>query len=231
MQKGRNFFMARNEDNTVSSKNQVSISQSVCFEDRGGKRILFLGNSITKHAPAENIGWFNDWGMAASSEDKDYVHRTMAKVWEISPNTSFMIAQIAQWEREYWNENLMNEQYSAVIDFKADIIIMRAIENVRGLDHNGYSFEDGYKALINKLAKKDAKVVLTNSFWEETQKNEIVKKIASEQNYKLVDVCIGADDRYTAKGLFEHSGVASHPGDEGMEEIASRIFEEIKEFI
>ncbi len=223
--------MARNEDNTVSSKNQVSVSQSIYFEDRGGKRILFLGNSITKHAPAESIGWFNDWGMAASSEDKDYVHRTMAKVWEISPNASFMVAQIAPWEREYWNENLMNEQYPAVIDFKADIIIMRAIENVRELNNNGYTWEQGYKFLLDKLSKEDTKIVLTNSFWQHNEKNGIVEKIAKERNYKLVDVCIGADDRYTAKGLFEHSGVAAHPGDEGMEEIATRIFDAIEEYL
>ena len=223
--------MARNEDNTVSSKNQVSVSQLVYFDDRGGKRILFLGNSITKHAPAESIGWFNDWGMAASSEDKDYVHRTMSKVWEVDPIASFMVAQIASWEREYWNKNLMSEQYPAIIDFKADIIIMRAIENVRDLEHDGYTWEQGYKDLLDTLSTDTTKIVLTNSFWQQNEKNEIVEKIAKERNYKLVDVCIGADDRYTAKGLFEHAGVAAHPGDEGMEEIASRIFDGIKEYL
>lgn len=223
--------MARNEDNTVSSKNQVSVSQLVYFDDRGGKRILFLGNSITKHAPAESIGWFNDWGMAASSEDKDYVHRTMSKVWEVDPTASFMVAQIASWEREYWNKNLMSEQYPATIDFKADIIIMRAIENVRDLEHDGYTWEQGYKDLLDTLSTDTTKIVLTNSFWQQNEKNEIVEKIAKERNYKLVDVCIGADDRYTAKGLFEHAGVAAHPGDEGMEEIASRIFDGIKEYL
>lgn len=223
--------MARNEDNTVSSKNQVSVSGSIYFDERGGKRILFLGNSITKHAPAEAIGWFNDWGMAASSEDKDYVHRTMAKVWEKSPQTSFMVAQIASWEREYWNENLIDEQYLAVVNFKADIIIMRAIENVRELEHEGYTWEQGYKDLMDKLKKEDTKIVLTNSFWQQNEKNQIVENIAKERKYKLVDVCIGADDRYTAKGFFQHAGVAAHPGDEGMEEIASRIFDGIKEYL
>ena len=223
--------MARNEDNTVSSKNQVSVSGSIYFDERGGKRILFLGNSITKHSPSEAIGWYGSWGMAASSEDKDYVHRTMAKVWEVAPQTSFMVAQIANWEREYWNKKLILEQYSAVINFKADIIIMRAIENVRELEHDGYTWEQSYKDLLDAFSKETTKIVLTNSFWQQKEKNDIVEKIAKERNYKIADVCIGADDRYTAKGLFEHAGVAAHPGDEGMEEIASRIFDGIKEYL
>ena len=33
-------------------------------------KILFLGNSITLHAPSESIGWMTNWGMAASAQDK-----------------------------------------------------------------------------------------------------------------------------------------------------------------
>ena len=51
-------------------------------------KVLFLGNSITRHGPKADIGWTRDWGMAATSEDKDYVHllgRQLAKVAGAAP--------------------------------------------------------------------------------------------------------------------------------------------------
>ena len=38
------------------------------------QRILFVGNSLTSHGPKADIDWHGNWGMAATSLDKDYVH-------------------------------------------------------------------------------------------------------------------------------------------------------------
>ena len=43
-------------------------------------RILFLGNSLTLHGPKPEIEWTGNWGMAASAQDKDFVHLLTAAI-------------------------------------------------------------------------------------------------------------------------------------------------------
>ena len=41
----------------------------------GGEfKVLVYGNSIALHAPKADIGWTNNWGMAASAPEKDFAH-------------------------------------------------------------------------------------------------------------------------------------------------------------
>ncbi len=225
--------MAKMEDNTVSSENQRSKEESIFGKEGSGKKILFLGNSITLHAPSPTIGWYNNWGMAASSIDKDYVHQTMKMVWEQKPETSFLVAQIAPWEREFWNEQIVDDNFAEAVNYDADIIIMRAVENMRDPDIAAHDFEAGYCMLLDKMNKSGkADIVLTSSFWDCPARDKRIKGIAEKRGYKYVHLAdLGGQDKYTAKGLFEHSGVAAHPGDLGMLVIAERIFDAIKEYI
>ena len=54
------------EKNNVSALRQIQNKNRVEIVDNAGKtRVLFVGNSITRHEPKPEIGWINDWGMAA----------------------------------------------------------------------------------------------------------------------------------------------------------------------
>ena len=80
--------MARIDENTVESVNQLASSDIVFYmgDRRAEKRLLIVGNSITRHGPKKDIGWDGDWGMAADSPDKDYVHILQRKLEENGKN-------------------------------------------------------------------------------------------------------------------------------------------------
>ncbi|MBR5188437.1 MAG: hypothetical protein IKW18_08200, partial [Clostridia bacterium] len=60
--------------NTVKSENQLKENEFVTFEklENKGLRVMFLGNSITRHVIKEEIGWYSNCGMASSAKEKDY---------------------------------------------------------------------------------------------------------------------------------------------------------------
>lgn len=220
--------------NTVNAKNQLKDSPCVRFEnvDGSGKRIMFVGNSITLHTVSHSIGWHNEWGMAASEKEKDYVHIAMNEVSKIAPDSQFCICQIAEWEREYKNGKSKHCLYESAREFNADIIIMRAIENCPNEDFEGKIFKNELDVLLSFLNKSQkAKIILTTGFWRHPG-DLIIREYAKENNLPCIELGdLGQRDDMKAIGLFEHSGVANHPGDLGMKTIAERILKELRKII
>ena len=50
--------------------------QTVQDSTDGAYKILFVGNSITRHGILQELNWNCEAGMAASAEENDYVHQT-----------------------------------------------------------------------------------------------------------------------------------------------------------
>ncbi len=97
------------------------------------RKVLFLGNSITKHGPKADIDWSGNWGMAASTEAKDYVHLVVAGLAAkggTAPET--MVRNIADFERAHAGYDIAGKLREAV-DFQADLIILAIGENVAAL--------------------------------------------------------------------------------------------------
>ena len=214
--------------NTVPAEEQLEHNEYISYVNSNGcgKRVMFVGNSITRHGIKEDIGWHIDCGMAASCLEKDYVHIMMEKFNQMNPDAAHCICQCADWEREYWNGEVLLKKYSEARDFEADIIIMRIIENCPWNTFDAPVFKREYDRLISYLDKTGkAKIILTTGFWRHAR-DEVIKEYAKEKGYPLVELGdLGDNDAYKAIGLFEHSGVANHPNDLGMEKIAIRILQ------
>ncbi len=226
--------MKQIDKNTVKAENQLRDKHDVTFEceENNGVRVMMAGNSITLHEPSPTIGWNNQWGMAASAKEKDYVHVLKRHIQGVKPDATFCICQAYKWERDFANGKDAYPIYEDARNFNADIIVVRFIENCPRKDFDPQVFKKEYVDFINFLNKSgNAKVILTTSFWEHTA-DPVVAEVAEENGWPLVVLNdLGELDEMKALGLFEHYGVANHPGDLGMKTIADRIFSEVKKIL
>ena len=225
---------AQMSKNTVDSKGQLKETEIIKFDnpDGAGKRVMFVGNSITLHGVKPEIGWNNAWGMAASAKEKDYVHQLERMILEKDPNATFCICQAARWERCYATGSETHGLFENARSFGADIIVFRCVENCPGKDFDSESFERELNGLLNYLdSTGKAKRIITTGFWHHPG-DGVLRAYAEKMGYPCAELGdLGEDDGMKAIGLFEHSGVANHPGDRGMQKIAERIFEKLENLI
>ena len=215
------------EDNNVSSANQLKDSKKIFFlgNENAKKRILIVGNSITRHGVKEEIGWHGDFGMAASSIEKDYVHLLAADILK-KEDAYIMVHQLADWERTYTEDNALS-LWEADRAFSPDLMIFRLGENMPALqtDAEQEALEASLFSVVKHLSLEKKKIVLTTSFWKKPRVDAAITNVANALGMPIVPLGdLGDDEKFMAVGLFEHVGVAHHPGDLGMQKIAERIF-------
>ena len=216
--------------NNVDSSNQLAKSKFIRIYNESGKgiRVMFAGNSITLHGIKEDIGWLNEWGMAASCQEKDYVHLLMNDISQKDSDAVYCVCQVAEWERNYKNGSEHYDLYAYARDFHADIIVVRFVENCPSDGFDIATFKREYAEFVNYLNGTDkAKIVLTSGFWKHPG-DVAICEVAKERGYSFVYLGdLGEQDDMKAIGLFAHDGVANHPGDKGMKAIADKICEEL----
>ena len=223
--------MAKPESKSNKHKKEINMNRLesdgyVSFEwaDGEAKRVLFVGNSITRHGVCPPIGWLNDWGMAASDISKDYVHRTSSILSEKYGPVSIGITNCGDWEREYWKDGIL-ENHHAARDFGADIVVIRIGENIDRSKLAQHDLAGRFEDMIRYFASSpSAKVIVTDLFWHSEALDALIVGLCRKNGWTFVTIGdLGDKPEMKALGLFEHQGVANHPSDEGMEQIARRI--------
>lgn len=217
-----NVISEHEKKNSVSAAGQIEKSTRLLVEGEGKTKILFVGNSITRHGPAPEIGWNGDYGMAASAKEKDYVHVLLSLLEEPLGGVTAGICNAADWERGFRERNLLEEAFSEVRDFAADIVIVRLGENIPPdmLQTSRPYFDE----MIRHFAHRARLVVITDSFWRNDLRDAILRDVAKDGGYVFCSIVdLEQDERNMALTEYEHRGVAGHPSDRGMEEIAKRI--------
>jgi hypothetical protein len=194
------------------------------------ERVLFLGNSITLHGPRPEVGWMDNWGMAASAREKDYVHVLVAALARLSGRRpEVQIDNVADFERHYDTYDLA--RLSKHIEFRADTIVVAIGENVPSLDSEEARkrFREHFGRLLTALKSDSRPAIFVRScFWPDQTKDEIMRQCSAAAGAVFVDISgLGKDASNFARSErnFAHAGVAGHPGDQGMKAIADALLE------
>ena len=189
------------------------------------KKVLILGNSITWHPPGPDINWFGNWGMAATAADRDFLSLLTKKIKENNEQNEVLGKNVYPFERGYETINL--SEFDELKTFKADIIIIRFGENISETERAANpQLQVALKAFVDYLADgRSVKVILTTPFWTNPGVNQNYLLLSEQNKWPLIPLHdLGLANENMALERFENISVGRHPGDLGMERIASRIW-------
>ena len=217
----------------------VSLAALLCFASAASgqakpQKILFVGNSITKHGPKADIDWHGNWGMAATSEDKDYVHVvTKALAAKQGATPEIMVKNVADFERTHATYDIAGK-FADAAAFKADLIILCIGENVPALKTP--ETQARYQAQVTAALKTlksnpTAAVIVRSSFWPNVAKDDAMRQACEAVGGTFVDISALAKDEQNyarSERPYKHAGVGNHPGDRGMAAIAEAIVKAVK---
>lgn len=193
-------------------------------------KVLFLGNSITLHGPAPQIGWTGNWGMAASAEEKDYVHLLTVQIAKAAGGRpEVKVKNIADFERQLEAYNL-SEGLKDELEFQADLVIVAIGENSAALatDDAKAKFSSAFAKLLAELKRHgNPTVIVRSQFWSDKSKDDCMQRASHDAGAVFVEISkLGLDEANFARSerKIEHAGVAGHPGDKGMQALADALW-------
>ena len=158
--------IARNNENSPLPECQI--------QKRKIKTVVIFGNNIVAHPVSPKLGWYVDWGMAASARDSDFVHRLISDIHQIDKFVDVRYQNISVFENNY--ETFDFSQLSAYRN--ADMIIVKISENVKPETPVEKNFILHYDQLIKYLAPTDSTVkIIVDGFWPSLV-NDIIKDYA-----------------------------------------------------
>ena len=213
------------QENIVPASGQNAENVFLFPREHSKLRILFVGNSIAKHAPKPSIGWDRDCGMAASSVDRDFVHLILRRIREkYDENVSYAIAQVADYERGFF-ECTPADQYHSAKQFDADVILMFFGANVPKsydtMENPPKTFAFAYEDMRNYLASARSTVFHSMGFYIRPVLDDEKRSIAKKYGETFIDIT-------DIRSLPETHGMHNHPNDLGMQMLADRFWNAIE---
>ena len=203
-------------------------------------RILFIGDSITRHGTSERLDWNHVAGMAASSEANDYVHRLADKIQTTLPNK-----QVDIYIHTGGGSGKARQRYEAigeVLPVRPHLIVIQLGEHEKQEDGAEQLFAD-YEKLVTAFDQQTnpKPLIIATGNWSLSKPivhqdgtrsysgwaatiEATMQAVCEKHDIPFVSVSeIAMDPR--AHGSGTHKGVKWHPNDKGHAGYADRIFE------
>lgn len=187
--------------------------------------VAFIGNSLTRHGPKPPVGWFGDYGMAASSIDTDYAHKTAQKLG--IPYSAIYVRNLYPFETNSVAAKRLTESLKETF-LRSDKIVIQLSENVKWYNPlNVYNFNYDYSTLIESIPPGKPFFCIS-SYWQSNIRDYVIKQ-ACESNgghYVYVgDIYDSTKNTERNEAAFADKGINKHPHDYGMNAIADRLVE------
>jgi hypothetical protein len=190
------------------------------------KKILFIGNSITRHGPnIEQLGWSGDWGMAATSQDKDFVHVLYKSICENNPKITpeLRLGQI--------DEQTMTG-YESFLAFEPDVVVIELGDNYPVAQATEEKFQKPYRKMLQAFRRSNNPLIVCVGTWgNDVERNSLIQKACESEGCIFVPIgplALNAENMAKSEGHFTNAGVNWHPGDRGMSRIAETIWQTMK---
>jgi hypothetical protein len=199
-------------------------------------KVFVLGNSLTQG--------FGTHGMASTDTNTDYYYWVQQAIFQKNDSLSMNRFAGSTWESLTTSKErlaFLNNSVARQIDGKEDLIIIQLGDNVNTEDKRKNLLEDT-KTLLNWFLKKspNSRILWVYGWYGVSKNMPIIQNAISEvKGCELVDISRYNKKQYQNKvgntyvnkngntETISSNGVASHPGDLGMEMIANEIISKL----
>lgn len=184
--------------------------------------LVVIGNSITHHGPAPDIGWAGHWGMAATSAQTDFVGQLARVLAQDQGNTVAQRFTLVELETNPGTARARPEVIAAASS--SDLLVMELGDNVN-LSVVA-EFGRAYAWLAESARPSAGKLVCLSTWWGSAPADAQIRAACEHSGGTFVligDIRLTPGTTAVPGGRLTDLGVLAHPGDAGMAEIAARV--------
>ena len=203
-------------------------------------KAVVYGNSLT-------LG-FGTFGMAASDSDHDWYHYVYEFLLEKNEDLEMSRYSMSSWEGMTDSDSrseYVDTRIAETADGTEDLIIIQLSDNVNTTEKKATFAEDMYTILAQfRTACPNARIMWIAAWYNWSSNYEFIENACTDLGIDLVDIRDLSTDSENQSAVgntyssddgtvneITSTGVASHPGDTGMELIAERVIEVLESYM